>query len=279
MNKSSKLGFSLIELSVVILVIGILVIGITQGSRIISEAKLKSARALTISSPVNSNANLILWLDSISEKSFDTNVANGSSVATWYDLTNQNTTKNNATQVTPANQPVYTAKIINGMPALVFSSANSNFMSFDGTALVNKNYSIIVVEARSSSKNNNTFIGDSASNSFGIFLRYSSSAALRHSHGGAGTYTGVVDGYSSPIARVLSFTYDGSNGVTYVNGLQLTTGALSAVTSFANAAIGGFNGVGNYYDGGIGEVIIFNRLLKNSERQDIENYLKQKWGI
>ncbi len=279
MNKSSKLGFSLIELSVVILVIGILVIGITQGSRIMSEAKLKSARALTTASPVNSSADLVLWLDSTSDKSFDDNVANGSSVANWYDLNNQSATKNNATQVTPGNQPVYTTKVINGLPAVVFSSANSSFMSFDGSALVNRNYSIFIVEERSSGKNNNTLIGNSASGSNGVFLRYSSSAGLRHSHGGGGNYTGTIASYSSPIARVLSFTHNGSNGVTYVNGVQLATGSLSYVTSFSNAAIGFFSGAGNYYDGNIGEIIIFNRLFNNLERQSIEDCLRQKWGI
>ncbi len=73
MNNSlskNKLGFSLIELSIVILVIGILVIGITKGSRIIRESKLKSAQALTMSSPVASMSNIVMWLESTSEKSF-----------------------------------------------------------------------------------------------------------------------------------------------------------------------------------------------------------------
>jgi hypothetical protein len=34
-----------------------------------------------------------------------------------------------------------------------------------------------------------------------------------------------------------------------------------------------------YYDGDIGEIIIFDRALKTEERQSIEKYLGQKWGI
>ena len=62
MNKNNK-AFSLIELSIVILVISLLVVGVTKGSRLMSEAKLKSAQALTSSSPVNAMTGVVLWLD------------------------------------------------------------------------------------------------------------------------------------------------------------------------------------------------------------------------
>ena len=61
--KKLKLGFSLIELSVVILIIGILVLGVTQGSRILTEVKLKSAIALTTSSPVTATLLVIATSD------------------------------------------------------------------------------------------------------------------------------------------------------------------------------------------------------------------------
>ena len=69
-KSNSRLAFSLIELSVVILIIGILVLGVTQGNRMMSEAKLKSARSLTTSSPVASIEGLAVWLDSTSENAF-----------------------------------------------------------------------------------------------------------------------------------------------------------------------------------------------------------------
>ena len=35
----------------------------------------------------------------------------------------------------------------------------------------------------------------------------------------------------------------------------------------------------NGWDGEIGEIIIFNRKLSDSERAQIEGYLRSKWGI
>ncbi len=47
MIKNEKLAFSLIELSIVVLLIGILIAGVTQGSRLIRQSKIKTAQNLT----------------------------------------------------------------------------------------------------------------------------------------------------------------------------------------------------------------------------------------
>jgi prepilin-type N-terminal cleavage/methylation domain-containing protein len=135
MNKKLKLGFSLIELSIVILVVGILVIGITQGSRIMREAKLKSARALTTSSPINSIPDLAIWLDATSAKSFDDST-NNVNIQNWYNIDPRDTNGKKATQATAGNRPTYIDKAINGLPSIRFVRANSKYMSvadgFDG---------------------------------------------------------------------------------------------------------------------------------------------------
>ena len=66
-----KKAFSLIELSIVILIIGILVAGVTQSSRLLKMMRLQSARSLTNSGPVISINNIVLWVDSVSEESFN----------------------------------------------------------------------------------------------------------------------------------------------------------------------------------------------------------------
>ena len=46
------------------------------------------------------------------------------------------------------------------------------------------------------------------------------------------------------------------------------------------AYIGGAEDGGNYYfDGFIGEIILFDRALTTRETQDIHKYLRQKWKI
>jgi prepilin-type N-terminal cleavage/methylation domain-containing protein len=109
-NKKCELGFSLIELSIVILVIGLLVIGITQGKRIISRSRISSAKSLTTSSPVASINNLVLWLETTSDKSFDNadKIDGGSGVngtiATWYNINPQGVNLRNVSQGTASQK-------------------------------------------------------------------------------------------------------------------------------------------------------------------------------
>ena len=63
MSRSNK-AFSLIELSIVILIVGILVAGVTSSSRLIKKMKLITAQNLTNSSPIHSIKGLALWLES-----------------------------------------------------------------------------------------------------------------------------------------------------------------------------------------------------------------------
>ena len=63
-NKFSlKKAFSLIELSIVILIIGILVAGVTQSSRLVSRMKQISVRSMTLNSPISSIKDLYAWYE------------------------------------------------------------------------------------------------------------------------------------------------------------------------------------------------------------------------
>ncbi len=80
-------AFSLIELSIVILVIGILIPGVMQGRELISKVHLQTARLLTTSSPVSSIKGLRAWYETSSSNSFDGAVVNNNSPVTrWYDI-------------------------------------------------------------------------------------------------------------------------------------------------------------------------------------------------
>ena len=89
LNKNFKKAFSLIELSVVVLIIGILIAGITQSSRLVRAMKLNTARSLTRSSDVNSIRNLTAWFDATAEGVFSSSC-------------NTNSTNTNLTSTTRA---------------------------------------------------------------------------------------------------------------------------------------------------------------------------------
>jgi prepilin-type N-terminal cleavage/methylation domain-containing protein len=132
MNNNFKKAFSLIEISIVILVVGILIAGISKGVDLVYDMRLATARALTDKAPMFGMENLEMWLETTSENSLATGTASFTNVANppdkkeigrWNDLNptliNPNN-KNHAVQGTLGYQPLYIQDGINGLPALLF---------------------------------------------------------------------------------------------------------------------------------------------------------------
>ena len=130
-------AFSLIEISIVILIIGILIAGVTQSSRLLTQAKLSSAKTMTQSAPVASIKNLSLWIESTSDSSFQSaDLDTGTTLTTWNDINPQAVTKasfaTGSTVTLPSSAtvaltaPIYRTNIINGLPAVDFSAGSTS---------------------------------------------------------------------------------------------------------------------------------------------------------
>jgi len=290
-NKKIKYGFSLVELSIVLLIIGIIIAGVTQSTRLIAAFRLSTARSLTQSSPVPSISNLSVWFDTTSQDSFNDNEAdNNSSVSTWKEI-NPVSANKQILQAVTLNQPQYISDCINGLPCLRFDGVDDSF-GFDGSALVGNNYTIFVVEQRRSDKNDNSFIGGSSTivNS-NLRMGYADETTLRWGQYSNDYYNNSsIPSYGSspPFARIHSYRLDSNSGLNYfVNGELLSmiidssnTGfQTDYLTSFVGASIGSDPSSNSFYAGDIAEIIIFNRSLKESERREIDSYLAKKWKI
>jgi prepilin-type N-terminal cleavage/methylation domain-containing protein len=295
----SKKAFSLIELSIVVLIIGILVAGITQSTSLLAKSKLSSARSQTKSSPVSSIEGIVGWWEATLTESFGNSEleeslnggANG--VTTWYDINPQSSLKNNATSInSPDSNPGYTSSsgAINGLPTLKFNGT-SHYLSFDGSDLANSNYSIFIVEQRSGSGSFQLMIGgDGALNDNEILqigYRMDDKLTWGQYHN---DYDVVVPSYSGGVPRIHSLVFSSTsnphktyniNGVAQI--LDPTEGYMTipeqGLTAYPNATFGFYGPENYYYQGNIGEIIIFNRSLEEENLQSIEDYLSRKWEI
>ena len=257
MKKTSR-AFTLIELSAVVAIIGILIAGVMTANGLVKKSKIAAAQSLTKASPINGIQNNDLWLESSQESSFkDNESSSGDAVTTWYDQKNA-TNKSLITVV--GTGPTY-SNTINYIHAVKFNGSTNDYLKLEDASFLNKNsYTIFVVEKRQSNSSNNYFLGDSAQTSTNqsLLLGYSADGSVIHSQSGAtltNASTANVDSYANynDKPRVFAFNFDTNSGSkTYINGTlsgQNTTNLtpLSNVTSLS---------IGKGYSGEIGEIAI-----------------------
>jgi len=143
-------AFSLVELSVVILIIGILIAGVTQSGRLIRQIKLSTARSVTASSDVNSIRDVTGWFEASTEGSF--RIAGGSSeiqnedeILEWHDYNTQKSAFDKPTLVnsTAGTYPKYRSNGINGIPAVYFDGSNDYILFELGAGVTDPKFPVI----------------------------------------------------------------------------------------------------------------------------------------
>ncbi len=129
-SKHSIKAFSLIELSIVLLIIGIILTGVTQGGRVISTMKLATAKSITQSSPVPSINGLIMWLEPTSDNSFlGVESENGKEITVWKDVNPQSSIKLDASSSGGAAGITYDASTVGGLPSIKFSGTTAKILT------------------------------------------------------------------------------------------------------------------------------------------------------
>ncbi|MES2961015.1 MAG: LamG-like jellyroll fold domain-containing protein [Pseudomonadota bacterium] len=284
---NSKKAYSLFETSLAIVILAIVIGGTIQGSRLVALYRLQTAQSLTQSSPVSAMKNLVTWLEATSETSLDDEEEiDGSKITNWYDLNQQTNVKNNAVNnsATVSDHPTYKSKCINNLPCLQFNGT-SQYMDITQNAGYTNELTIFVVFLSSNDASDfHTIIGADGTWSSGISFRFKRSTAVNYQTPDFNndTSTGALLANKNYIAAVV----DGSSTITnYLNGTAGTTttvlpaNRLTKRLSALNIASSTMGTRSNFFDGNIGEIIIFDRALKNYERQNVEKYLSQKWQI
>lgn len=280
-NYQMKKAFSLIELSIVLLIIGILIAGITQSSRLINLFNLSIAQNLTLSSPINSTSGLSMWLEPTLDESLeDVQREDDMGISIWKDINPQTSNKISATQDDSTKRPLYIRSCLNNLPCLRFDGVDDYF-DFDGRFLANSNFTIFVVESRRKAATGYFISGQDWAVNKVLHLGYEDDRRVKFLYGDPFYVEDAVPAYSSPVTRLHTIGFNYVNGKTYeINSQSIGDGSASTqpLESYEQATIGRFLSF-DYYGGDIAEIVIFNKSLKASEIREIENYLAKKWKI
>jgi prepilin-type N-terminal cleavage/methylation domain-containing protein len=308
MKKNS--AFSLIELSIVILVVGILVAGVTESRGLITKFRLSSARSLTNSSPVNSMKDLILWLDATSASSVDDSLGDGDLVGKWSNISLQKSSNKDFSQSNSANKPTYKTTGINGIPTLSFSTDDhlvsgpyishspsySLFIVFNmSVESTDKNIITLYsdVDTDSNNANNtgvNTMIEIKPTNVVRTIFRNDGSASDDNmSAKTIKSQRNYIMSYSRNFASKNESLWINNeafigNGALLSNGTTtpaVTVGDFTKTNLFwiIGKIADSVAGNSRDFNGQISEIIIFDRALMKDEIDDVEKYLSKKYSI
>ena len=213
-----------------------------------------------------------MWLDAADTTTL---TVSGSNVSSWRDKSGNN---NNATQATVANQPT-TGTLLNGLNVLDFTGTQPYF-SFPTISYTNITVFTIFRNTTLRAYCSPLFIGP-------FFFFFTDGAG--NSLYGTGRLGINGEGVISQAAAGITTT----NYLLY--SLNLTVGATDIVNFYINGRnAANFNGAASggrsYYQVGstddvgattgfTAEIIVYNGVLNNSQRQQVEGYLAWKWGL
>ncbi len=270
-------AFSLVEVSVVLIIIGILIAGVFAGISLVKKFRIQAAQNLTKSSPISGISSNALWLESSLEDSFlDSESNDTSAISTW---TDQKVAGDKSSITKVGTGPTY-ANTINYVHAVKFSGSTANYLKIaDASFLNGTDYTIVVLEKRQAANAGNFLSTTDTSDVVDdkLAIGYASDGVIAHSHNSTNyTVTPKVSAYanSTETPRLFVFTQSSTEGQkTYINGTLAAqdtskTALLSGVTTLA---------IGKGYTGEIGEIAIFTKALPIPDRKVIEDYIGKKW--
>lgn len=238
----------------------------------------------------NTVSGLVAWY-----KADALGLSNNASVSTWTDSSSSGFTLNQVS----TTKPTYKTNVINGNAVVRFTRASSTAIGITSTTLAgyfsgaSPASTVITVQNAASLNSNQRIWSATKSTDAAPFHDFANSSAAGNPWAGdrrsdANAFKQVRGASATAgTSYITSFVFDGSNAIIYTGGTGSTSTDLSGTLTSLNQFDLGFirNGStgmstgGNYFDGDIAEVVVFNDDLTSANRSKVENYLRDKYNI
>lgn len=308
-NKKSKFAFSLIELSIVIVVIGLLVIAVANGSRIMSESRIKAAQSLTKGSAAAATEGMLAWFEA-SDSSFIKsstvsaiattsygNVNNNNLVSQWKDRNPQSPNYIElSAETSDSRRPTYITNGINNIPSISFDASVGNYLISRGNApigSIDSSYSYFLVVKTTATPTNGVVMGQgptttgtpTAGRGTGIYFTTAGNIVFW-----GDSSDSTITSFSLNKPYIIGVLVDNSKASNNVSLYLNSTTAISVTDSPSTLKVApdifsvgriAFSSPGTnyYYKGLVSELIFFDHYLKTSELTGIQCYLSNKYKI
>jgi prepilin-type N-terminal cleavage/methylation domain-containing protein len=278
--RKNRKGFSLIEISVVILIIGVLIAGISQASDMIDEAALKGARTASKGSRVGRVKDLVLWLDAVSDGGSLT-AANKQAVDADPVTQLKDMNPRSSAKLTLTGTSTFSSNKVSGLPSNVFNGSSNYFKISDRFDNSTGEYTIYLIYQPVATTNYVILEKRSATDTVFPYKLEITSGFYKFSDSNSSVY-GAKKASAGKINLIrLNRTLTGGLTIIVDDVSATASGSTTSVTNSSELIIGAQNGatIASYANGRLGELIIFERDLSTPEEVDIEAYLYKKWKI
>lgn len=213
--------------------------------------------------------------------------AGDGSVSTWKDASGN---EFHLSQATTTAQPFWSASVANSKPAIQFNNGER----LKTAAAVNlqsgaDDLTVIAVIFPDSTQLTGAAIADlDVDNQQGFSLAQNSTTTNQFITKWRNQALTNTQGATAPTANaalamhVLSFVKGGTTQTSYRNGVQQATATVEATMNKPTAifAVGGASvTAGTSFNGWVAEILVYNRALTSTERQQVENAILTKYGL
>jgi hypothetical protein len=214
-----------------------------------------------------------LWLDGADPAGTGTPPANGSTVSTWVDKSGY---RRNATANVGGS--AITMGTLNNLPAISFPAASTAAFLPSSLSVGSGGYSVFFVANQTSFASGGTRIYSANSGGVQSLIDNNPTPRILTVFNGSSMTSSFTIIANTPF--IYSYTISPTAAGLWKNGFPVATagGSTGVISTFY---------VGNYseasalyaFTGQMGEFIVFNTGLTDSQRQQVEGYLAYKWGL
>ncbi len=278
-------AFSLIELSVVIVIIGLLIVGVTRGVSIVRSSRIAASRVITAKSQIGEISGLTAWYEtSLLASLLPEQTVDAAQISEWHDSSPSSILeqKNKLTKSAGADL-IYRSDGINHLPSLEFSgSAGLTIANFYQGSSSQNTIFIVMSPIVAPSSTAMVLLDSDTSHSTSLVGIKNDKISL---NAGSAVDTGTSTNSASFGANefyIIAAYLDGSRSRAYSNNATTSAGdsQINAGTNpLEGLTVGADKSGANNFGGLISEIIIFNRVLKIDERKSVMSYLTKKYRI
>lgn len=241
-----------------------------MGLSLLTQFGINAIATPSVFSPVDISG-IKFWGDPSNSANYT--IATG--VSSLHDLSGNN---NNATQGSASLQPTISSGGINGVDATQWDSDRLVLPTGQYSAASSTTIVMVIKMTNTVTALRQFYNSGTATN---VICEGSPTDRVR---GRVNPPTGTVQNTSSLLNQSFIFTYivtAGVNAELFINGVTQGTAGLSETLTTGSTApvLGNHPTANSAWNGLMGESCVYDRAISTQERQELESYLSNKWGV